>query len=192
MVAVPEVCASAPIAGAVGAGPLSLLTHCHRAVAVVETTVELLRPESDLLRLVAGIDQVDVLVAMDELPASRHLAVSDVDDNEDEDAEACRAELAAEIDRLGVPGLQVHHLGLLAPLAPRAEADLVAGMSELVGFDPEPGVYCLAPVPAPANPGRSVLSCAARRIAQVYGLPLVRYRCLELAVVPSQRTAASC
>jgi hypothetical protein len=209
MVAVPEVCASAPTAGA-GAGRLSLLAHCHRAVVVVDTAVELLRPESDLLRIIAGIGEIDVLVAADDVlpvapgpvgvlnpglgdPTGRHLAVSDVDDLETEaDEDAHRAEQAAEIDRLGVPGLRVHHLGLRPPLGPPAEADLVAALSELVGFDPEPGVYCLAPAPAPTDVGRTVLTSAARRIAQVYGLPLLRYRCLELAVVPGQRTAAGC
>ena len=69
MVAVPEVCASAPTAEA-GAGQLSLLVHCHRVVAIVDTTVELLRPESDLLRTIAGIGQIDVLVALDDAPVA--------------------------------------------------------------------------------------------------------------------------
>jgi hypothetical protein len=64
---------------------------------------------------------------------------------------------------------------------PGAEADLVAAMSELVGFDPEPGVYCLAPTPS--DPGRVAAARAAQRIAQVYGIPLLRYRCLELSLV---------
>jgi len=203
MVAVPEVSTFAPTAEA-GAGRLSPLAHCHRVVAIVDTTVELLRPESDLLRTISGIGQVDVLVAVDDAPVvvpgpvgvlDRELGapggvdreMSDVD--EYEDADAFRAEIRAEVDRLGLPGLQVHHLGLPGPLGPLAESDLVAALSELVGFDPEPGVYCLAPAPAPADLGRSVLTSAARRIAQVYGLPLLRYRCLELAVVPGQRPA---
>ena len=88
-----------------------------------------------------------------------------------------------------LPGafLRLHHLGLPAPLSPLSEPDLVAALSELVGFDPEPGVYCLAPALAPADVHRSALTSAARRIAQVYGLPLLRYRSLELAVVPGQR-----
>ena len=60
---------------------------------------------------------------------------------------------------------------------------MVAAISELVGFDPEPGVYCLAPNPTAADPGRTVVNRAAQRIAQVYGIPLLRYRCLELSVV---------
>jgi len=40
-----------------------------------------------------------------------------------------------------------------------------------------------APPAPPGDPARSVVDRAARRIAQVYELPLVRYRCLELSVV---------
>ena len=93
--------------------------------------------------------------------------------------------MAARIAELGLPALALHRLGLRAPLAPHAEDDLVAALSELVGFDPEQGVYCLAPAPAPADPARTAVDQAARRIALVYGIPLLRYRCLELSVVPS-------
>jgi hypothetical protein len=193
MVAVPEVRASVPTGQAAG-GRLALLAHCHRVVAVVDTAVELLRPESDLLRAVAGVEEVDVLVAVDDgpLPAPDE---SEVDGHGYAEADAYRAEIRTAVERLGRPGLRLHHLALQAPLSPRAEPDLVAALSELVGFDPEPGVYCLAPQPAPADANRpdtnrSVLGSAACRIAQVYGLPLLRYRCLELAVVPEQRPSA--
>lgn len=84
-----------------------------------------------------------------------------------------------------LPGVRLHRLGL-PQLSASSEDDLVAAMSELVGFDPEPGVYCLAPITAPDDAARSVLVRAAERIAQVYGLPLLSYRCLELAVVPGE------
>jgi hypothetical protein len=204
MVAVPEAQTSAPTAE-VGAARHSLLAHCRRVVAIVDNTAELLRPESDLLRIVSGIGEIDVLVAVDDAPVSSpgpvgliaperavrpglDLVTSDVDEYEDGDA--FRAEMREEIERLGLPGLRLHHLGLPAPLSPLAEPDLVAALSELVGFDPEPGVYCLAPAPAVTDVHRSALTSAARRIAQVYGLPLLRYRCLELAVVPEQRESA--
>jgi hypothetical protein len=216
MVAVPEAQTSAPTAE-VGAARHSLLAHCRRVVAIVDNTAELLRPESDLLRIVSGIGEIDVLVAVDDAPVSSpgpvgliaperavrpglDLVTSDVDEYEDgdafraemreEDGDAFRAEMREEIERLGLPGLRLHHLGLPAPLSPLAEPDLVAALSELVGFDPEPGVYCLAPAPAVTDVHRSALTSAARRIAQVYGLPLLRYRCLELAVVPEQRESA--
>ena len=73
------------------------------------------------------------------------------------------------------------------PLGVEVEDDLVAAMSELVGFDPGPGVYCLAP----ATPEDGVLDQAARRIARVYGLPLLRYRCLELSLVEAESETAS-
>jgi hypothetical protein len=77
------------------------------------------------------------------------------------------------------PDIAVHRLALRLPLDPAAEDDLVAALSELVGFDPEPGVYCLAP----ATPAGGVLARAVHRIARVYGIPLLRYRCLELSLV---------
>jgi hypothetical protein len=216
MVAVPEVCASAPITVA-GEGQHGVLAHCRRMVAITGSAMELLRPESDLLRSLAGVGHVDLLVACadESVAAPGSLGVlpplgSDVDvhsgrsgdadvdafaDVDDDGADSCdddarRAEIEAEVSRLGLPDLHVHRLDLRPPLSSSAEPDLVAALSELVGFDPEPGVYCLAPASAPGDIGRSALITAAQRIAQIYGLPLLRYRCLELAVVPEQRRLA--
>lgn len=88
-------------------------------------------------------------------------------------------------DAPDLSGVQVHRLGLRG-VAAGSESDLVAALSELVGFDPEPGVYCLAPVASADDPSRAVLISAVERIAQVYGLPLLRYRCLELSIVPCE------
>jgi hypothetical protein len=174
MVAVPEMPVSEPVAGAATG---SSNVPASRAVAVTVSPMELLRPESDLARLVAGFPQVELLVAAD-------------DGNQDADADAdaddldqAGEELRESAARLGLPGLSLHRLGLPNPLPATAEGDLVAALSELVGFDPEPGVYCLAPAPAPGDPARSVVDRAAQRIARVYGIPLLRYGCLELAVV---------
>ena len=79
----------------------------------------------------------------------------------------------------------VHRLALDAPLSDTVEDDLVAALSELIGFDPGRGVYCLAP----ATPSDGVLVQAAQRIARVYGLPLLRYRCLELSLVEPETGA---
>ena len=84
---------------------------------------------------------------------------------------------------LGLDELHVHRLGLRPPLGTAADGDLVAALSELVGFDPEPGVQCLAPVPLPNDPARAAIERAVWQIAQVYTLPVQRYRCLELSVV---------
>jgi hypothetical protein len=208
MVAVPEVWAE-PVA-VIGATAQADASRCRRLVAIVDTAMELLRPESDLLRIIAGVSHVDLLVAsIDSPPGATPLHVisappssavdhraellwtvdpysaegtDDVDDVED----GHRGEIDAEVARLGLPGLHVHHLDLRPPLGPGAEDDLVAALSELVGFDPEPGVYCLAPT-APNDLAHAPIATAAQRIARIYGLPLLRYRCLELAVVPGQR-----
>ncbi|NMH99599.1 hypothetical protein [Pseudonocardia acidicola] len=179
-------------------------------MAIAVSPMELLRPESDLARLITGAGQVDLLTACEDGPAGAERAVTSYldypdydydggdDDGDDDDGDdggpddlagtppvlpAPADDVLAGVARLDLPDLQLHRLGLRTPLGPDAEADLVAALSELIGFDPEPGVYCLAPVPAPGDPSRSVIVRAAQRVAQVYGLPVLRYRCLELSVV---------
>lgn len=169
MVAVPEMPVSEPVADTTTGNSA---VPASRAVAVTVSPMELLRPESHLAELIAGFPQVELLVAADDSRA-------DPEDDIDRQGEELRASAA----RLGLSGLALHRLGLPSPLPATAENDLVAAMSELVGFDPEPGVYCLAPASAPADPARGVVERAAQRIARVYGIPLLRYRCLELAVV---------
>jgi hypothetical protein len=150
-------------------------------VAVAVDAVELLRPGSDLARLLDSFGRADVLLAVEDLPAA---AIEGLDDDPDDWVRDC--EVVDEV-RLGTaelrhPDLVVHRLALEGPLGPAAEDDLVAGLSELIGFDPGRGVYCLAP----ATPPDGVLVHAAQRIARVYGLPLLRYRCLELSLVDPQ------
>ncbi|WP_214366627.1 hypothetical protein [Pseudonocardia sp. H11422] len=177
-----------------------------RLVAIAVSPMELLRPESDLARLVGTAGQVDLLTACEDGPAGAERALTsyldypdydDEDEDEDEDPAGDAPdglpwipphpepvdEVPSAVARLDLPDLRLHRLGLRSPLGPGAESDLVAALSELVGFDPEPGVYCLAPVPAPGDPNRSVVVRAAQRVAQVYGLPVLRYRCLSLSVV---------
>lgn len=170
----------------------------RRFVAVAVSLMELLRPASDLARLVEGADEVDLLAACEDgaadggapLGVLSHADHPDYpDDEDDEDAPggggpaAPVDEVGAAVQRLGLLQLRVHRLGLRPPLGPGAEGDLVAALSELVGFDPEPGLYCLAPATAPGDPARDVVDRVTQRIAQVYGLPVLRYRCLELSVV---------
>ena len=145
----------------------------RRVVAVAPDAMELLRPGSDLARLLESFGRADVLLVAEDVP----IAVDDDDpDDWTNDGEAVD-EVRARAEALEHPDLTVHRLGL--PISADAEDELVAAMSELVGFDPEPGVYCLVP----ATPAGGVLERAAQRIAKVYGLPLLRYRCLELSVV---------
>lgn len=210
MVAITEGQSCAPdAAGAVGGADRAVPVHERRFVAVAVNALELLRPESDLTRLVEGAGYVDVLLATQEVsvfastpvgvlagcsaeisgPATPELADDDLaDDDSDDDSDGDGHSdhddvMAARIAELGIPEFHVHRLGLRGPLGPRSDGDLVAALSELVGFDPEPGVYLLAPALDPGDPSRSALGRAAARIAQVYGIPLLRYRCLQFTVV---------
>ena len=173
---------------AAATGSSAVFTH-RRVVAVAVSSMELLRPESDLARLVEGFPQIDLLVAGEDTPSTvyapvdGHISGDDNDDYDDDWFDSTAAEVRAGIARLELPGLHLHRLGLHPPYPMTAEDDLVAAMSELVGFDPEPGVYCMAPAPATSDPARAAVNRAAQRIAQVYGIPLLRYRCLELSVV---------
>lgn len=188
MVAVPQMRVSPPVA--VVTDQPAAAGHRRRVVAVAVSAMELFRPASDLVRLIENFAHVDLLLATEDVLAAAPGPVGVLtpmddadaaydDGPDDEEVDEVR-ERAAELD---MPGLHVHRLGLRLPMGPDAEADLVAAMSELVGFDPEVGVYCLAPAPAPSDLARAVVDRAAHRIAQVYGIPLMRYRCLELSVV---------
>ena len=192
MVAVPELGGVVPPAqrrGPGSAAPAPAPAR-RRLVAVAVSPMELLRPESDLARLVAGAGSVDLLLARDDtgpadLGESEPADLDELDEldelvfDDDEESDGVADAVAA----LGLEQLRVHRLGLPGRVGPEAERDLVAALSELVGFDPEPGVYCVAPAPSASDPERSAVVAAARRIVQVYGLPLLRYRCLELSVV---------
>jgi len=188
MVAVPELPDSSVPVAMSAAGHLTVPVHHRRAVAVATSVMELLRPESDLARLLESFGEVDLLLAADDVapavPGSVCVLGSPGDAWGDDDGyDDLDDDMSARIAALDVPDLQVHRLGLRGPLGPAAESDVVAAMSELVGFDPEPGVYCLAPAVTPSDSGRTAVGRAAQRIAQVYGIPLLRYRCLKLSVV---------
>jgi hypothetical protein len=164
----------------------------RRVVAAAVSASELLRTDSDLARALHGFPRADLLLATDEprlapvrivVPAPPGpVDVDDLPPVELDRHAAAEQELelptSVLIDDLAVPGLVVHRLDLPAPLPAASEDDLVAALSELIGFDPEPGVVCLAP--QPVDPGTAVVSAAAQRVAQVYGLPLLRYRHREL------------
>lgn len=208
MAAVPELPELAAVLS-VDAGLSAVPVVRRRAVAISASPMELLRPESELARLLHGFAHIDLLVAVDDLPpgppgpvgvlngvdhpgsdggdqGDAGPAAADWDESwDDVDAPDADEVVVADDDlaRLAVPGLHIHRLGLRAPLNPLVEGDLVAALSELVGFDPEPGVYCLAPAPTDADPDRVLIEAAVQRIVSVYGLPLLRYRCLELSVV---------
>lgn len=164
----------------------------RRVVAAAVSAGELLRAGSDLADILRGVAQADLLVATDEprLPPVRIVVpapaapveIDDLPPVELDRHAAAERELelptSVVIDDLAMPGLQVHRLDLAVPLLEEAEDDLVAALSELIGFDPEPGVVCLAPQPVDRH--AAVVSRAAQRVAQVYGLPLLRFRSREL------------
>ena len=164
----------------------------RRVVAVAVSPMELLRPGSDLLAAIRGAGYVDLLVACEDAPVPDpspvgvigrgELEPPDLDDLDDPDDDP-DDDLHDAVAQLGLDELHVHRLGLRPPLGVAADGDLVAAMSELVGFDPEPGVQCLAPLPLPGDPARAAIERAVWRIAEVYSLPVQRYRCLELSVV---------
>lgn len=80
----------------------------------------------------------------------------------------------------GLPaGLRLHRLGLRWTVQDRDEPDLVAAMCELVGFDPDDQVFCVVPASgagAVTDPEVAVLRRVVRRVARVYGLPVLQYR----------------
>jgi hypothetical protein len=169
----------------------------RRVVAIAPDALELLRPESDLARLLESFGRADVLLVAEDVPNAADTGDYDGDPDSDFDTDTdFDTDLDSDSDdwtrdagipdevreraaALGHRDLVVHRLGLRLPLAVDDESELIAALSELVGFDPEDGVYCLAPAGSP----NSVIARAAQRIAQVYGLPLLRYRCLELSMV---------
>jgi hypothetical protein len=169
----------------------------RRVVAIAVTPMELLRPGSDLVRMIAGAGYVDLLLACEDEPVADPSPVcvlgggeldpegpcSWVGDDDYDDEPDDVDDLLASANLLGLGELHLHRLALPAPLGATSEPDLVAALSELVGFDPEAGVRVLAPVTVPGDPQRTVIERAVRQIVQVYGLPLQRYRCLELSVV---------
>lgn len=210
MVAVPEARPDGPAVVDGPARPPVVPAPQRRVVAVSVDATELLRPESDLVQLAAGARYVDVLLAREVGPVeSAPLGVlagarepaplfaepstvvagvddgpADADDESDDDPDDAvddvRA-LLADVALLAGPEVHVHRLGLPGIAGAAAESDLVAALSELVGFDPESGVYLLGP--AGGGPERAVVQRAVQRVAQVYGIPVLRYRCLELTVV---------
>jgi hypothetical protein len=167
----------------------------RRVVAVAVSPMELLRPGSDLLVAIQDAGCVDLLLVCEDEPVldpspvgvlgGGALEPPDLDpdgydcDDDPDDADDVRTAVA----QLGLDELHVHRLGLRPPLGTAADGDLVAALSELVGFDPEPGVQCLAPVPLSSDPARAAIERAVWQIAQVYSLPVQRYRSLELSVV---------
>jgi hypothetical protein len=169
----------------------------RRVVAIAVSPMELLRPGSDLLSVIRDAGYVDLLLVSEDAPVSDPSPVcvlgggplttaagDELDDSDDGTDDGNDSDdVRTAVEQLGLEELHVHRLALRPPVGTGADDDLVAALSELVGFDPEPGVQCLAPVPLPSDPARAAIERAVWRIAEVYSLPVQRYRCLELSVV---------
>lgn len=74
--------------------------------------------------------------------------------------------------RCGLRTVPLHRLGLRTPLPAGSDGDLLAALSEVIGFDPEPGLGLLAPGELVERPDRTVVGRAAATAALVYGAQL--------------------
>ncbi len=85
------------------------------------------------------------------------------------------AYLAAAYRTLGLTGVRRYRLGLPGGCVEAAEHDVMAAVSELVGFaDPE-GLWCLAPWELDGHPDHDAVGRAAATACSAYRLPLLRY-----------------
>lgn len=151
----------------------------QRLVAVAVTPGDL-RNGSDLAVRLAGVGHVDLLMVTDgDDRETRSVPDTEEDDDVPDPGERLRL-LAAD---LGHPDLQLHRLGLPSSSVPaprpRDVDDVVAAISELVGFDPDPDVGCAVPLgPAPTaagGPAEHVVGRAIERIVAAYRLPVITY-----------------
>ena len=88
-----------------------------------------------------------------------------------------RGDILAAFRRLGVPELRRHRLQLESGTVGDAQLDLIAALSELVGHDCYPGLWCLAPWRHDGHPDHDAVGLAAEAVCQSYNLRLVRYLC---------------
>lgn len=146
-----------PAPACAGALPLAF-SRCTRVVAVTARLPEfLLAAAGAVQRLGAAGVPVDLL----EL-SWQHVAAE-------------RAAVAA-LARLESTGVTRHRLALPTPFGVERTDDVLAAMSELIGFDPEPGVVCL--VPGSGEASRSAfpaIQAATEAITGAYRLRVVRY-----------------
>lgn len=162
----------------------------RRLVAVAVSSDDVRNPDSDLRQVAAAADEIDVLVArVDDPGAARRALPADALDYVDETVDETVDELPAGYTvplPAGGPsdpdlpaGLHLHHLDLRWRVQEADEPDLVAALSELIGFDPDDQVFCVAPAAGPdgaSDPEQSAVGRAVRRVARVYGLPVLHYR----------------
>ena len=88
-----------------------------------------------------------------------------------------RGHILAAYRRLGVPEVRRHRLQLESGKVSDAQPDLVAALSELVGHDCYPGLWCLAPWRRDGHPDHDAVGLVAEAVCRSYNLRLVRYLC---------------
>ncbi len=134
---------------------------CRRLVGVALSAGELLLAAGGLVqRLADGGTRVDLLIVTDD-------AACDLDDGADDRLPATPP--------IAVPGVGWHRLALRRPLGEPEVTDLIGALSELIGFDPGPEVWCLAPVSGDGDADREAVCLAAELTASAYQLPVLRY-----------------
>lgn len=155
----------------------------RRLVAVALTEHESARAGSPLAAICGSAAETDLLVVRRDHPPGERSAADPVDAEDYPDPDAGpAADRTDEPDaRVGhSPGdrIRMHRLGLRRTLRDGDEGDLVAALSELVGFDPDDDTYCVGPTRTGpvADPEIEVVRRAVRRVARVYGLPVLPYR----------------
>lgn len=151
-------------------GPAPVLERVHRVVALAVEPFELLAEAGGLLlRLAAHGAAIEVLLVTDGVCSS--------------------TTVARRFSRLGLREVPRIRLGLSRPVPRGAGNDVLAALSEIVGFDPDPGLAMLAPAPLTVRTERAVLSRAARLAAGIYHTDLIRYLPAD---APVRQWAARC
>jgi hypothetical protein len=136
------------------------IPDCRRLVGVALGAGELYVAAGGLVqRLADRGTRIDLLTVTDD-------AAGDLDDGADDRLPA---------PPIAIPGVEWHRLALRRPLGDPEVTDLVGALSELIGFDPGPKVYCLAPDGGDVDPDREAVSRAAELTASAYRLPVLRY-----------------
>lgn len=187
----------------------------RRLVAVAVTDADVLWAGSDLRHVADAATEVDVLTARQDPPGpllgTSPMDAEDYPDEDDLDIDGVELpglETSVELpgaepvtaappvlhDGALPAGLRLHRLGLRWTVQDRDEPDLVAAMCELVGFDPDDQVFCVVPAIGPGavdDPEVAVLRRVVRRVARVYGLPVLQYRRVGDEADPAPELPAS-
>lgn len=134
------------------------MSRCQRVVAVTIALPELLLAAAgSLQRLDAAGVPVDLL----------ELAWLD---------SAAERSASAALDCLELGGLTRHRLALPVPFGVERTGDVVAAMSELIGFDPEPGVFCLVPgVGDGSRSAHQAVQAASALVCDAYRVRIMSY-----------------